>query len=170
MPARERFHSSPAAPGADLRDAWADLVDAFDSDDGEFEPMLKRERERLVEAILKRADKATSVSLIRLCALGEAVGVDNSRLAAWRDRAAAARKDLARQYREKYSNYRMRAAVAPDAPDTLAILDEMIALGLADNSFHQWALREKERVHGKKNAEKGEADNGKKEMKQGGSK
>ena len=26
----------------------------------------------------------------------------------------------------------------------------MIALGLADNSFHQWALREKDRVLGKK--------------------
>ena len=50
------------------------------------------------------------------------------------------------QYREKYSDYRMRAAVAPGAKETLAVLDEMIALGLAENTFHQWALREKERV------------------------
>ena len=154
VPARERFLSSSADLGADLRDAWADLVDAFDSDDGEFEPMLKRERERLVEAILKRADGAKSVSLIRLCALGEAVGLDNAKLVEWRERAAAARKGLARQYREKYSDYRMRAAVAPGAPETLAVLDEMIAFGLDDNPFHQWALREKARVTSKKGDEK----------------
>ena len=49
----------------------------------------------------------------------------------------------------------MRAAVAPGAPETLAILDAMLALGLEDNSFHQWALREKMRVQGKKGEEKG---------------
>ena len=42
------------------------------------------------------------------------------------------------------------AAVAPGAKDTLAVLDEMVALGLEDNPFHQWALREKERVVAKK--------------------
>ena len=151
VPARERFLSSSTEPGTDLQDAWADLVDAFSSDDGAFDPMLKSESERLVEVILKRADSATSVLLIRLCALGEALGIDNSKLSQWRNRADAARKELARQYREKYSDYRMRAAVAPGAPETLAVLDEMIALGLADNSFHQWALREKDRVMGKKN-------------------
>ena len=59
----------------------------------------------------------------------------------------------------------MRAAVAPDAAETLAVLDAMIALGLEENHFHQWALREKERVQSKKGAkeangekvEKGEA-------------
>ena len=126
--------------------------------------MLKHERERLVAAILDRAGTAKSVSLIRLCELGEAVGVDNAKLAEWRKRAAEARKELSSQYREKYSDYRMRAAVAPGAKETLAILDEMIALGLSDNSFHQWALREKARVAGKKSAEAGNksAENGKK--------
>ena len=159
VPARERFLSSPKDLGNGLRDAWADIVDAFDSEDGAFTPMLKRERERLVETILKRADTAESVELISLCALGEAVGVDNASLAKWRTRAAAARKDLARKYREMYSDYRMRAAVAPDAPETLGVLDAMIALGLEENHFHQWALREKERVQSKKveKAEKGEA-------------
>ena len=112
--------------------------------------MLKRERELLVEAILKRAETASSVALIRLCSLGEAVGVDNSRIAVWRGRANAARKELFKRYREMYSDYRMRAAVSPDAPDTLAVLDKMIALGLEDNHFHQWALREKVRVQSKK--------------------
>ena len=148
--ARARFLASSADLGADLRNAWADLVDAFDSDEDVFAPMLKRERELLVEAIVKRAETASSVSLIHLCALGEAVGVDNARLAQWQARAADARKELARQYREKYSDYRMRAAVAPAAPETLAVLDEMITLGLEDNSFHQWALREKARVQGRK--------------------
>ena len=116
---------------------------------------LTASAERLVEAILKRADTAKSVSLIRLCELGEAVGVDNAKLAEWRKRAAEARKDISAQYREKYSDYRMRAAVAPGAKETLAVLDEMIALGLEDNSFHQWALREKARVTSKNSDDSG---------------
>ena len=60
------------------------------------------------------------------------------------------RKELSRRYREMYSDYRMRSAVAPDAPETLAVLDAMVALGLTDNSYHQWALREKARVLSKK--------------------
>ena len=150
VPARERFLASPDSVGADLRDTWADLVDVFDSDDAAFAPMLNHERERLMAAILKRADTAKSVTLILLCELGEAVGVDNAKLSEWRKRAAEARKDISAQYREKYSDYRMRAAVAPGAKETLAVLDEMIALGLEDNSFHQWALREKARVQSKK--------------------
>ena len=55
-------------------------------------------------------------------------------------------KELAARYRTLYSDYRMKSAVAPGAPETLAVLDEMIALGLAENTFHKWALREKERV------------------------
>lgn len=179
---RARFLSTPDDPGAELRDAWADLVDAFETseaDDKSFAPMLKRERERLLNEILKRAGKAKDVSLIRLCELGEAVGVDNARLAEWRTRAAAARKELSRQYKEKYSEYRKRAAVSPDARETLAVLDTMVALGLEDHPFHQWAMREKERVTTKKNegtkgAQKGESKesrNGEaKEVQNGGTK
>jgi hypothetical protein len=154
VPARELFLASPESVGADLRDAWADLVDVFDPDDATFAPMLKRERERLVDAILKRAEKANSVELIHLSSLGEAVGVEDAQLAKWRARAASARRDMSKTYRDKYSDYRMRAAVAPDAPETLAVLDDMIALGLEDNSYHQWALREKARVQGKKGKSK----------------
>jgi len=49
----------------------------------------------------------------------------------------------------------MRAAVSPGAKETLAVLDEMLALGLEDNSFHKWALREKARVSEKKSDENG---------------
>ncbi len=162
VPVREKFlaGSTETGLGAALQDAWANLVDAFDPEDETFAPMIKHERERLVEAILKRVDTADSLELIRLCALGEAVGVDNSRLAQWRTRAAATRKELARKYREMYSDYRMRSAVAPDAPDTLAVLDKMIALGLEDNHFHQWALREKVRVQTKKDESKNGKDGG----------
>ena len=130
----------------------------FDPDDATFAPMLKRERERLVAAILKRAEKANSVELIHLSSLGEAVGVEDAQLAKWRVRAASARRDMSKMYRDKYSDYRMRAAVAPDAPETLAVLDDMIALGLEDNSYHQWALREKARVQGKKGKSKENAN------------
>ena len=149
VPARERFLSSSDDSGAELQGAWADMTDLFDPEDPAFAPMLKREREVLVKAILARAEKARAVSLIRLCALGEAVGIEDSKLAEWRGRAAEARKGIASKYREMYSDYRMRAAVAPDAPDTLAVLDAMLALGLDDNPFHQWAVREKERVAAK---------------------
>ena len=155
IPARARFLSSPSGAGVDLRDAWAGLVDAFEADDASFKPMLKRERERIVEEILKRVDKADSVALINLSALGEMVGVENAQLSKWRARAAAARKEMSRKYRELYSDYRMRSAVAPGAPETLAVLDAMVKLGLEDNSFHQWALREKARVHGKKDGKDG---------------
>ena len=160
VPARERFLASPKESGVGLRDAWADLVDAFDSDDAAFAPMLKRERERLVKTILKRAESADSVELIRLSLLGEAVGVENDELAKWRARAAAARRELSKRYRELYSDYRMRSAVAPDTSGTLAVLDEMIALGLEDNPYHQWALREKVRVQSKKDKVKDEVKKG----------
>lgn len=150
VPAREQFLLSDKDVGAGLRDAWADFMDAFDSEDGAFAPMLKRERERIVEAIIKRADSAESVALIGLCSLGETVGLDAGILSKWRARAAAARKELFRKYREMYSDYRMRSAVAPGAPETLAVLDAMVALGLEENPFHQWALREKVRVQSKK--------------------
>ena len=150
VPARERFLAAGDVIGTELQDAWADFVDMFDPDDPSFAPMVKRERELLMEAILRSGEKAKSVSLIRLCSLGEAVGVADDKLAEWRRRAAEARKAISRQYRDMYSDYRMRAAVAPDAHDTLAVLDSMIALGLEDNPYHQWALREKERVTTKK--------------------
>ena len=150
IPAREQFLSGADAGGVALQDAWADLTDVFDPEDAAFAPMVKRERKLLMEAILKRAETADAVAIIRLCALGEAVGVADDKLAEWRARAAEARKALAKRYRDLYSDYRMRAAVAPDAAETLAVLDDMEALGLEDNAYHQWALREKERVATKK--------------------
>lgn len=150
IPAREQFLSSADAGGVALQDAWADLTDVFDPDESAFAPMVERERKLLMDTILKRAETADSVALIRLCALGEAVGVEDGKLAEWRARAAEARKALAKRYRDLYSDYRMRSAVAPDAAETLAVLDDMAALGLEDNPYHQWALREKERVATKK--------------------
>ena len=44
----------------------------------------------------------------------------------------------------------LRSTVSPGDPETLAILDDMIAIGLDENQFHKWALREKERVTGRK--------------------
>ena len=156
IPAREKFLSCADTNGVALQDAWADFVDVFDPDDQAFAPMVKRERELLVTAILKRAEKADSAALVSLCSLGEAVGITDDKLGEWRARAAEARKKLAARYREMYSDYRMRAAVAPGAKDTLAVLDAMIAIGLESNPFHQWALREKERVNSKKQEKKQE--------------
>lgn len=145
--ARERFLAGedPAAV-ADLQTAWADLVDAFDEEIPQFAKMLKNESKLLVDAIVARAETADAVSLIHLCAIGESVGVDADTLAAWRAREAETRKALSDHYRDLYADYRLRAAVAPDDPETLAVLDDMLAPGLEDDPYHQWALREKERV------------------------
>ena len=146
IPVRDRFLSGDARGVAPLLDAWGTFVEVFDEDDSAFAPLVARERGVLVEALKKRAASADDVSLISLCDLGEAVGMDDSAIGEWRRRAEAARKELAARYRQLYSDYRMKAAVAPAAPETHAVLDEMIALGLPENTFHQWALREKERV------------------------
>lgn len=146
IPVRDRFLSGDAPGVAPILDAWQSFVEVFDEDDPAFAPIVARERGVLTEALKKRAAAADDVSLISLCDLGEAVGMDDSAIGDWRRRAEAARKELAARYRQLYSDYRMKAAVAPAAPETHAVLDEMIALGLAENTFHQWALREKERV------------------------
>ena len=121
-------------------------MDAFDPDDQTFAPIVKREMDTIAKTILKRAENAKDAELVRLCDLGEAVGIGDDILKEWKHRAAAARKRLAAQYRSLYGDYRARAAVAPGAPETLEILDRMLAIGLEDNAFHQWAERERARV------------------------
>ena len=111
---------------------------------------LSRERSELAEAILGHSKDAAPATLVNLCSLGEAVGVENAKLAEWRSRAVEIRRELLAKYREKYSEYRLRSTVSPGAPETLAILDDMIAIGLEENQFHKWALRERERVAGRK--------------------
>ena len=148
--ARKDFMESPDGTCGELRDAWADLVDAFESEEGTFSAMLARERSELAEAILAHSRDAKAATLVNLCSLGEAVGVENARLAEWRARAIEIRRELLAKYREKYSEYRLRSTVSPGDPETLAILDDMIAIGLDENRFHKWALREKERVTGRK--------------------
>lgn len=146
IPARDKFLNGDIAAISSLLDAWATFVEAFDEDDAAFAPLVVRERKVLSDALKKRAATADDVALISLCDLGEAVGMEDSAIGDWRRRAEAARKELAVRYRTLYSDYRMKAAVAPAAPETLAVLDQMIKLGLVENPFHQWALREKERV------------------------
>ena len=148
--ARKAFMASPEGTCGDLRDAWADLVDAFESDEGTFAAMLSRERSELAEAILAHSKDAKAATLVNLSSLGEAIGVENAKLAEWRSRAAELRRELLAKYREKYSEYRLRSTVSPGDPEALAILDDMIAIGLEENQFHKWALREKERMTGKK--------------------
>lgn len=146
IPARDKFLNGDIAAISSLLDAWATFVEAFDEDDAAFAPLVVRERKVLSDALKKRAATADDVALISLCDLGEAVGMEDSAIGDWRRRAEAARKELAVRYRTLYSDYRMKAAVAPAAPETLAVLDQMIKLGFVENPFHQWALREKERV------------------------
>ena len=146
VPARDAYLKDVKESGQALLEAWAGFEDAFGSDDPATASLVADERKRIAEALLARAEKAQDVALIRLCDLGEAVGVDPKALAQWRKRADVARRALSRRYRELYGDYRMKAAVAPGAPETLAVLDRMVALGLPEDRFHEWALRELERV------------------------
>lgn len=150
--ARDAFLSLHNPSVVELQETWSNLLDGFDPEDPSFADMVSREREQLVGEILNRAEDADAVTLIRLCSLGETLGVDDGVLAGWRNRAADHHKAISARYRELYSDYRMRSAVAPDAPETLAVLDQMLTLGLDDNPYHQWASREKNRVLSK-NAE-----------------
>lgn len=150
--ARDAFFASPDASIAELRDAWANFDDAFESgsDDESFAPMLANERRVLSETILKRAEEgAEPAALVSLCSLGETIGVEESKLAGWRRKAEGIRRELQAKYRKMYSDYRMLTAVSPDSPEAIGILDGMIALGLRENQFHKWALREKERLASK---------------------
>lgn len=162
VPARDAYLKDVKDTGQALLEAWIGVEDVFGGDDPATASLVADERKRISEALLARAEKAQDVALIKLCDLGEAVGVDPKALSQWRKRADVARRKLSRRYRELYGDYRMKAAVAPGAPDTLAILDKMVALGLPEDRFHEWALRELERVKaapsvdGKAKKEKGE--------------
>ena len=124
-----------------------DFADVFEyGDEGAFGAMVAREREIVARKVKECAAAASGVGLVRLVAVGEAIGMAEEDLAEWRETAAASRRELSARYRELYSEYRMRSAVSPDAPETLSVLDEMVALGLEDNAYHKWALREQERV------------------------
>lgn len=147
IPARNRYFEGKDALGKNLLEAWALFVDAFDPEDTTFAPIVAKERDAIAAAILKRAESAKDVELIQMCDLGEAVEVEEGLLKEWKRRASVARKKLAVQYRELYGDYRARAAVAPGAPETLEVLDKMLAIGLVDHPFHQWAEREYARVH-----------------------
>lgn len=146
VPARNRYLDGKDAVGKGLLDAWAGFVDAFDPEDQTFAPIVKKERDAIAAAILKRAESANDAELICMCDLGEAVGIEEGVLKEWKRRATVARKKLAAQYRALYGDYRARAAVAPGAPETLEVLDKMLAIGFEDNPFHQWAERERVRV------------------------
>ena len=154
--ARNAFLASPDASSADLRDTWADFADAFatDDDDDTFASMLAHERKELAAAILKRGGEgAEPAELVNLCSLGETIGIEDDKLADWRKRVEDVRRGLYAQYRKMYSDYRMLSAVSPESPDAVKILDGMIALGLEENQFHKWALREKERITAKNEEE-----------------
>ena len=160
VPARDRFVSDANAAGDGLAAAWADFVDVFDPSDASFAPIVAREREFIERAILEKAAKAGDSALVRILDIGEAVGIAEEKLAEWRSRATAARKAISEKYRKLYADYRLRSAVAPGAPETRAVLDEMLSLGIPENQFHMWAVRESERIG---NGKKKEEVDGKKE-------
>ena len=90
--ARDRFLSSTSPSVTELQEAWISLLDGFDPENLLFADMVEREREQLVGDILRRATDADAVALIRLCALGETLGVADDVLAEWRSRAAESHK------------------------------------------------------------------------------
>ncbi len=152
--ARNRFLASEGAPDAELVGLWADFLVAFEAEDETFAKMVDRERRLLADAVEKRASKIEPVDLKNLCDLGASVGVDASKLSRWSSAADAARKVVLDKCRDMYSEYRMRSAQSRRAPETLALLDRIIAQGLEDSSYYKWAVRERERLNDTKGDEK----------------
>ncbi len=146
VPARDKFVFDADATGDGLASTWADLMDVFDPSDVSCAQIVAHERGILEEALVKKAVAADDSTLVRILEIGEAVGVADEKLAEWRERALAVRKAISEKYRELYAEYRLRTAVSPCDPETLAVLDKMVSLGMPDNQFHKWALREIERI------------------------
>lgn len=144
--ARNAFLSSEAAPDAGLLNLWADFISAFDPEDEAFSKMVNAERTRLAEATVKRAGKIPPVDLARLRDLGAAVGVDSDKLSEWSAAEVRARKEILAKCRELYTEYRTRAAQSRRSPETLSVLDDIIALGLKDSTYYTWAVRERVRL------------------------
>ena len=164
VPLRDKFVSDANATGEGLAAVWADLVDVFDPSDASFAPIVARERGLIERTLVDRAAAADDSALVRILDIGEAVGIAEDKLVEWRVRATAARKAISDKYRRLYADYRLRAAVAPGAPETRAVLDEILALGIPENQFHKWAVREIESIgEEKKGRRKREEGRGKKE-------
>ena len=161
VPVRDRFVSDVNATCDGLAAVWADLVDVFDPTDAAFASLIAHERSLIEKALVEKAAAADDLALMRILDIGETVGVAEEKLAEWRGRATAARNAISEKYRRLYADYRLRAAVAPDARETLAVLDEMLSLGMPDNQFHMWAVREKEKVRSKKEEGRSKKEEGK---------
>lgn len=149
VPARDAFLADDASDGVTLLAAWTEFANVFDAEDQAVAAIVQGERKRVIDSLLQRVDAAQDALLVHLSDLGEAVGVPEATLAAWRRRAREARRELEEKYRKLYGEYRLKSAVAPDDPEARQILEEMIKLGLEENRYNQWAQRELERVKGK---------------------
>lgn len=142
----------------DLCGAYAELVESLPDDDALFRAMRTSEAkrvaklaERVAGCVLQefKADsqaQAAALKLEPLSRLAEQAGVPEDRIAAWRQCAKEASQRLATTYRTLYSQYRTQSY--SDRAAAAATLERILAIGDTGNSFHRWAVREKERIGG----------------------
>lgn len=138
--------------------AYAELAESLPEDDALYRGIREREAKRVAElaervagCVLQelKADsqaQAAALKLEPLSRLAEQAGVPEDRIASWRQCAKEASQRLATTYRTLYSQYRTQSY--SDRAAAAATLERILAIGDTGNSFHRWAVREKERIGG----------------------
>ena len=139
-----------------LYDAYTQLQAAELEGYAPYEPLRNRERACVADIVRRGVDRmlgsgnqpgAVSATLLEpLAQLATLTDTPLEKIASWREKSRAARREVNRRYEKLYADYRTKAVADPVA--ARRILDEIVAIGVPGN-YLGWALREKERLEKK---------------------
>ena len=110
--------------------------------EGDLAPIIVRERGILGSKLPMLCDHEEL--LADLADLGEMAGLDEVTLKLWRDKAKTRTRELDRQARRLYGDYRLNARNDPEKAK--AILEKLLRTAPPDSSFGIWASKELERI------------------------
>lgn len=110
--------------------------------EGDLAPIIVRERGILGSKLPMLCDHEEL--LAELADLGEMAGLDEVTLKLWRDKAKTRTRELDRQARRLYGDYRLNARNDPEKAK--AILEKLLRTAPPDSSFGIWASKELERI------------------------
>lgn len=110
--------------------------------EGDFAPIVERERGIIRMKLLELGNRDSL--LPSLTELAEMVGVDESIVGSWREKAKAIARDIDHRSRRLYTDYRLNAR--NDPAKAKAILQELLGVAPPDSQFGTWAAKEMERI------------------------
>ena len=110
--------------------------------DGDFAPIVERERGVIRGKLLELGKRDSLLS--SLVELAEMVGVDETIVGKWREKAKTIAREIDHHSRRLYTDYRFNAA--NDPAKAKAILQELISIAPPDSQFGTWAIKEMERI------------------------